>query len=120
MLKIIILFLFLLVLLFFLYSFTKYNKFTITICKRPFVQVFAVDENNHKTPINIALITFPFIHDGEDLKLYKELKQNGYYFLGCTSYSEFPGDITNIYDPAKDKSHFVWKYDYHNLVQGII
>jgi hypothetical protein len=86
--------------------------------KRPFLNVFGVQKNNNRIVTNICFITFPFLDPDQNEKEYMEAKKEGMQFLGCTSYSEFPGNITNKYDPLKDKDHPAWKFDYQNLVRG--
>ena len=57
---------------------------------RPFVQVY--DNNNNKVPI--ALVSHPLTRNGDAYREYKEAKDAGYYFLGISSYIDFPGKIT--------------------------
>ena len=59
----------------------------------PFRNIF--NENNEK--LNIILLTAPF-REKKHMDLYKEYKEKGLNFMGISSYSEFPGKLTNPHD----------------------
>lgn len=98
---------------------TKHNTYYKTKkLSRPFLNVYGVKKNKSRFLTNICFITFPFMNPDQNEKDYKEASEIGMKFLGCTSYMEFPGNITNTYDPLKEKNHPSWKFDYHALVRG--
>ena len=98
-----------------------YNKITgkieVTQMKRPFLNVYAVKSDGSETMTNIVLITHPFTRDECEVQ-YNEAKAKGIQFLGCTSYSEFPGAISNPHDVLHDPKHKAWSYDYNKLCRG--
>ena len=96
------------------------NEYSLQVqkLKRPFLNVYGVRKNNSRFLTNLGFITFPFLDPISNEKEYLQAINKGMKFLGCTSYSEFPGNITNKYDPLKDKGHPSWKFDYHSLVRG--
>ena len=97
----------------------NYNK-DLTM-DRPFLHIY--DSNGKKT--NIVFITHPFSR--KDLfEKYQEAVNEGYYFLGISSYIDFPGlispdgkrRISNPYDAMYDTEHIAWDYNYFELVKG--
>ena len=68
------------------------------------------DENNKNT--NVIAIVAPFRNKTHEIT-YQKLKSSGFYFIGMTSYLDFPGKIRNPYDPAynKDLSEYQNKCD---------
>jgi hypothetical protein len=98
-----------------------YNKVThkieVTTMKRPFLNVYAVKKDGTEHLINIVLVTHPFTRD-ECVEQYDDAKSKGVKFLGCTSYSEFPGPISNQFDVLHDPKHKAWTYDYNQICRG--
>lgn len=96
--------------------YTEDNK--VEIMKRPFLNLWYVDNNNNEILTNIVFITHPFTRN-ECYKEYINAKNKGIQFLGLSSYSEFPGPISNKYDILHDRNNDAWtKYDYFNLTRG--
>ena len=91
--------------------------------KRPFLNIWGVRKDNSEFLINIVFITHPFTRD-ECIIQYNEakekgIKDKGVLFLGLSSYSEFPGAITNPHDALHDKTIDAWtKYNYFELTRG--
>jgi hypothetical protein len=81
--------------------------------KRPFLNIYT--DTNKK--LNVVFITHPFTRK-ECIKEYNRAKKRGIKFLGMSSYSEFPGEITNPYDILRDRNLDAWKYDYFKLTNG--
>uniref|UniRef100_A0A6C0HMR0 Glycosyl transferase family 1 domain-containing protein n=1 Tax=viral metagenome TaxID=1070528 RepID=A0A6C0HMR0_9ZZZZ len=98
-----------------------YNKYTgkldVIQMKRPFLNVYAVKPDGSEIMTNIVLITHPFTRDECEVQ-YNEAKVKGMHFLGCSSYSEFPGPISNVHDVLHDPKHTAWGYDYFTLTRG--
>lgn len=98
-----------------------YNKVTgkveVTLMKRPFLNMYAVKKDGTEHMINVVLVTHPFTRDECEVQ-YNEAKAKGVHFLGCTSYSEFPGPISNPHDVLHDPKHKAWTYDYNTLCRG--
>lgn len=116
-----ILFIVLLIISFFVYHIYKkyYDNKKLTkfkdmgnILPRPFVSV--KDDKNNK--INCVLVSHPFTRQtGEDgtYEQYVQWKNEGVHFVGITSFSEFPGYLTNPYDTMNDRNDICWKnHDY--------
>jgi len=61
--------------------------------KFPFKKLY--DQDNK--PLNVVAISAPF-RNIEDIQLYDHLKNRGHEFIGISSYSEFPGKLTNPYE----------------------
>lgn len=80
---------------------------------RPFLNIY--DNNNNK--INVVFITHPFSRE-ESYQKYEDAKKNNIHFIGISSYSEFPGLMTNPHDPMSSPNHDAWKYNYFDLVKG--
>ena len=86
--------------------------------KRPFLNIFGVRKDNSEFIINIVFISHPFTRD-ECIIQYNEAKDKGVIFLGISSYSEFPGAITNQHDILYDRNNDAWtKYNYFELTRG--
>jgi hypothetical protein len=132
----IITFIFIIIFLYILYSFTKKNNNnnnelfennnellennnelfennTIMDMKRPFLNI--LDNKGRKT--NIVFITHPFSRkDCEEN--YKKAKKQNIYFLGMSSYCDFPAIISNPHDSMNDPKHLAWKYNYFDICKG--
>ena len=67
--------------------------------------------------INIIFITHSFTRDDCEV-LYNEYKSKGAQFLGLSSYSEFPGPISNPHDVLHDPKHKAYSYDYFKLIKS--
>ena len=86
--------------------------------KRPFLNMWGVRKDGTEFLVNIAFITHPFTRD-ECIVQYNEAKDKGVQFLGLSSYSEFPGEISNTHDLLHDRNNDAWtKYDYFQLTRG--
>jgi len=86
--------------------------------KRPFLNMWGVRKDGSEFLVNIAFITHPFTRD-ECIVQYNEAKDKGVHFLGLSSYSEFPGPISNPHDLLHDPNNDAWtKYDYFKLTRG--
>ena len=66
----------------------------------PFKNIY--DDKNRKLPI--IVIGAPFRNDTHKQK-YNEYKNQGLYFIGSSSYQEFPGEIKNPYEDPYYKKH---------------
>ena len=95
------------------------NKTTdiIPTMKRPFLNLYAVMKDKREIATNIVFITHHFTRDDceED---YNKFKGQGMHFLGLSSYSEFPGQITNPHDILNDPKNKAYTYDYFKLTRG--
>ena len=80
---------------------------------RPFLNIYD-DKGN---AVNVVFITHPFSRDDCIENYNKGLEQNIYY-LGLSSYCEFPGIISNPHDVLHDPKHKAWTYDYFQLCKG--
>ena len=85
--------------------------------KRPFLNLQAVKKDGSEVKTNIIFITHSFSRDDCETN-YNDYKNKGYQFLGLSSYSEFPGPISNIHDALHDPKHKCYTYDYFNLTKG--
>ena len=86
--------------------------------KRPFLNMWGVRHDGSEFLVNIIFITHPFTRD-ECIVQYNEAKAKGVKFLGLSSYSEFPGPISNPHDVLHDPKIDAWtKYDYFQLTRG--
>tara|TARA_Y100001970_G_scaffold241486_1_gene305102 strand:+ start:3700 stop:4779 length:1080 start_codon:yes stop_codon:yes gene_type:complete len=85
---------------------------------RPFVNLY--DDKGKK--VNVILVSHPFTRDkgtNGTYEQYVEWKNKGINFLGISSYSEFPGMVTNPHDSLSNKEMKAWKdYDYMKLFKG--
>lgn len=82
--------------------------------KRPFLNIY--DDKNQK--INVVFITHPFTRK-ECIEQYEEAKKKGVFFLGMSSYCEFPGIVSNPHDILHNPEDDAWKkYDYYELTEG--
>ena len=78
------------------------------VLPRPFVSI--KDDKNNK--INCVLVSHPFTRqEGENgtYEQYVQWKNEGVEFVGVTSFSEFPGYLTNPYDTMSDRNDICWK-----------
>jgi hypothetical protein len=86
--------------------------------KRPFLNMYGVRKDGSEFLVNIAFITHPFTRD-ECIVQYNDAKAKGVHFLGLSSYSEFPGPVSNVHDALHDRTIDAWtKYDYFDLTRG--
>lgn len=86
--------------------------------KRPFLNMWGIRKDGSEFLVNIVFITHPFTRD-ECIVQYNEAKVKGVHFLGLSSYSEFPGEISNPHDLLHDRNNDAWtKYDYFQLTRG--
>lgn len=87
--------------------------------KRPFLHIYT--DEGKKT--NVVFITHPFSRKGL-YEEYENAKNKGYYFIGMSSYIDFPGllgekpKIANPHDAMHDENHMAWNYNYFDLVEG--
>lgn len=88
-----------------------------TKMERPFLTLYQVGSDGTETPTNILFITHPFSKD-ETSEIYNSKITEGFRFIGMTSYSEFPGRISNPHDRFSDKDDMAWKFNYNNMVDG--
>jgi hypothetical protein len=94
------------------------NKIFVEQMYRPFLNMYAVKKDNTEIMTNIVFITHPFTRD-ECIVQYNDAKQKGCFFLGLTSYSEFPHIVSNPYDILSNKNEKAWTdYNYCDLVDG--
>jgi hypothetical protein len=109
-----------------LYIFHKiYNRYLlfdgfedIPKMTRPFLNMWGVRKDGSEFLVNIVFITHPFTRD-ECIEQYNAAKNKGIHFLGLSSYSEFPGPISNPHDALHDPNIDAWtKYDYFKLTRG--
>jgi hypothetical protein len=113
----------LLVIVYALYNVYKYyNGSTTTVStvpnvKRPFLNMYAVKKDGTEITTNIVFITHSFTRDDCE-ENYNTYKKQGIKFLGMSSYSEFPGPISNIHDVLHDPKHKAYTYDYFKLTDG--
>ena len=89
----------------------------VEVVKRPFLNLYAVKKDGAEVATNIVFITHSFTRD-ECETFYNEYKAKGIHFLGLSSYSEFPGPISNPHDALHDPKHKAYTYDYFNLTRG--
>ena len=86
--------------------------------KRPFLNMWAVRKDGSEFLVNIVFITHPFTRD-ECIVQYNDAKAKGCHFLGLSSYSEFPGPVSNPHDVLHDPKNKAWTdYDYFQLTRG--
>jgi len=76
----------------------------VEVVKRPFLNLYAVKKDGAEVATNIVFITHSFTRD-ECETFYNEYKAKGIHFLGLSSYSEFPGPISNPHDALHDPKH---------------
>lgn len=114
----------LLVMLYVLYSLYRYwyssrsNFGDVPTMKRPFLNMWGVRKDGTEFLVNIVFITHPFTRD-ECIVQYNDAKSQGVHFLGLSSYSEFPGEISNPHDLLHDSNNDAWtKYNYFDLTRG--
>lgn len=90
------------------------NKIETMDMKRPFLNIY--DDKGNK--VNVVFITHPFTRD-ECIVQYNEAKKKGNYFLGMSSYCEFPAIVSNPHDVLHDPTLDAWtKYNYYELTEG--
>ncbi len=100
--------------------FSKYREGfgEVPAMKRPFLNMYGVRKDGSEFLVNIAFITHPFTRD-ECIVQYNDAKAKGVHFLGLSSYSEFPGPVSNVHDALHDRTIDAWtKYDYFDLTRG--
>ena len=85
--------------------------------KRPFLNLYAVMKDGSEKTTNIVFITHHFTRDDCETD-YNKFKNEGIHFLGLSSYSEFPGKITNPHDVLNDHNHKAYSYNYFDLTRG--
>ena len=86
--------------------------------KRPFLNMWGVRKDGSEFLVNIVFITHPFTRD-ECIVQYNEAKAKGCHFLGLSSYSEFPGPVSNPHDILHDTKNKAWTdYNYFELTRG--
>lgn len=86
--------------------------------KRPFLNMWGVRKDGSEFLVNIVFITHPFTRD-ECIVQYNDAKTKGCHFLGLSSYSEFPGPVSNPHDVLHDPKNKAWTdYDYFELTRG--
>lgn len=113
----------LIIISFALYGFYKWysvknNIIDVPNMKRPFLNMWGVRKDGTEFLVNIVFITHPFTRD-ECIVQYNNAKNKGVHFLGLSSYSEFPGEISNVHDLLHDRNNDAWtKYDYFKLTRG--
>ena len=96
----------------------KYTLQEVPSMKRPFLNMWGVRKDGSEFLTNIVFITHPFTRD-ECIVQYNDAKNKGVHFLGLSSYSEFPGPISNKHDVLHDRNIDAWtKYDYFQLTRG--
>jgi hypothetical protein len=89
----------------------------VPVMKRPFLNLYVVKKDGSEVASNIIFITHSFTRDDCE-ELYNEYKSKGAQFLGLSSYSEFPGPISNPHDVLHDPKHKAYSYDYFKLTRG--
>jgi len=86
--------------------------------KRPFLNMWGVRKDGSEFLVNIVFITHPFTRD-ECIIQYNDAKAKGCHFLGLSSYSEFPGPVSNPHDILHDPKNKAWTdYNYFELTRG--
>jgi hypothetical protein len=91
---------------------------TVSKMKRPFLNLYAIMNDNTEVLTNIVFITHPFTRD-TCITEYNKAKTDGCNFLGLTSYSEFPYIVSNPYDILHNPNEKAWtEYNYCDLVDG--
>ena len=110
--------------IYYLYKYLRKNNIIITnfdnqveTVKRPFLNLYAVKKDGTEIATNIIFITHSFTRDDCEVN-YNDYKAKGMHFLGLSSYSEFPGPISNPHDALHDPKHKAYTYDYFNLTRG--
>ena len=110
--------------IYYLYKYLKKNNIIITnfdnqieTVKRPFLNLYAVKKDGTEIATNIIFITHSFTRDDCEVN-YNNYKAKGMQFLGLSSYSEFPGPISNPHDALHDPKHMAYNYDYFKLTRG--
>jgi len=110
--------------IYYLYKYLRKNNIIITnfdnqveIVKRPFLNLYAVKKDGTEIATNIIFITHSFTRDDCEVN-YNDYKAKGMHFLGLSSYSEFPGPISNPHDALHDPKHKAYTYDYFKLTRG--
>jgi hypothetical protein len=94
------------------------NLSEVPSMKRPFLNMLGVKKDGSEFQVNIIFITHPFTRD-ECIEQYNDAKAKGCHFLGLSSYSEFPGPISNPHDILHDSNNKAWTdYDYFKLTRG--
>ena len=89
----------------------------IPVVKRPFLNLYAVMKDGRDVLTNIVFITHSFTRDDCEVD-YNNYKAKGIHFLGLSSYSEFPGPISNPHDVLHDPKHKAYTFNYFDLTRG--
>jgi hypothetical protein len=89
----------------------------IPVVKRPFLNLYAVMKDGRDVLTNIVFITHSFTRDDCEVD-YNNYKSKGIHFLGLSSYSEFPGPISNPHDVLHDPKHKAYTFNYFDLTRG--
>ena len=95
------------------YTLTAMKIYRVKKMERPFLNIYTDKDKK----LNVVFITHPFTRD-ETIKEFNEAVKRGVKFLGMSSYSEFPGPISNPHDALHDRNLDAWKYDYFKLTKG--
>jgi hypothetical protein len=95
----------------------NYKLNTVPVVKRPFLNLYAVKKDGSEIATNIIFISHAFTRDECEV-LYNEYKNKGAHFLGISSYSEFPGPISNPHDILHDPKNKANQYNYFDLTRG--
>tara|TARA_Y100000590_G_scaffold304381_1_gene343201 strand:- start:268 stop:1383 length:1116 start_codon:yes stop_codon:yes gene_type:complete len=94
------------------------NQEDVPTLPRPFVNLY--DDKGKK--INVICISHPFTRNtgtNGSYEQYEEWKKKGIHFIGISSYSEFPGLVSNPFDVLSDKNLDAWKkYNYMELCEA--
>ena len=89
----------------------------VPVMKRPYLNLYAVMKDGSEKATNIVFLTHSFTRDECETD-YNKFKKQGIHFLGLSSYSEFPGKITNPHDVLNDPKHKAYSYNYFDLTRG--
>ena len=96
---------------------TDIKNLTVEVVKRPFLNLYAIMKDGSEKTTNIIFITHSFTRDDCETD-YNNYKKKGMHFLGLSSYSEFPGHISNPHDALNDPKHKAYTYNYFELTRG--
>jgi len=89
----------------------------VPVMKRPYLNLYAVMKDGSEKATNIIFLTHSFTRDDCETD-YNKFKKQGMHVLGMSSYSEFPGKITNPHDVLNDPNHKAYSYNYFELTRG--
>ena len=106
------------VVLFWMYNRRGRDLKEVPNMKRPFLNMWGVRKDGTEFLVNIVFITHPFTRD-ECIVQYNDAKAKGVHFIGLSSYSEFPGPVSNPHDILHDPKNKAWTdYNYFELTRG--